>query len=104
MFELWSWWDFFTVIILVFALGMLVTGFMAVFFGTGKSRRLGGVLLALGLVMGIGYAFMAYTDTFLVQHSVDLSTVLVTTIQYVLAVAIGAILAGVVFLGAMIKS
>ena len=54
---------FLTVVILAFALVMLLAGIFTAYFGTGKSRTIGFVLLLVGLVVGALWVYLAgYSD------------------------------------------
>jgi hypothetical protein len=52
-------WEFLTVLMLTFALFMLLAGIFTAYFGSGKSRMIGIVLLVVGLVVGIIWIFGA---------------------------------------------
>jgi hypothetical protein len=46
-------WVLLTVFLLIFALGLFIAGIFTVYFGSGKSRGIGGGLLAGGIILGI---------------------------------------------------
>jgi len=94
-------WDFLTVLILVFALFMLLAGIFTAYFGSGKSRMIGVVLLVIGLVVGILWVVMGYSD---IGIKVDLSGVIWNAFVYIIAAVIGALAAIGVFLLAIMKS
>ena len=50
---------FLTVVILAFALVMVLAGIFTAYFGTGKSRTIGFILLAVGLVVGVLWVYLA---------------------------------------------
>ncbi len=94
-------WDFLTVLILVFALFMLLAGIFTAYFGSGKSRMIGVVLLVIGLVVGILWVVLGYSD---IGIKVDLSDVIWNAFVYIIAAVIGALAAIGVFLLAIMKS
>ncbi len=90
-----------TVLILVFALFMLLAGIFTAYFGSGKSRMIGVVLLVIGLVVGILWVVLGYSD---IGIKVDLSDVIWNAFVYIIAAVIGALAAIGVFLLAIMKS
>lgn len=47
-------WDLFvSMLLLVFAIGMLIAGIFTAYFGSGKSRAIGGVLFIVGIIIAI---------------------------------------------------
>lgn len=94
---------FITILILTFALFLVITGAFTAYFGSGKSRKIGGGLLGLGVVVGVGWGLAAGP-----WHSVGLNAglldVIVQAIVVILAAAIGAALAIGIFLLAIMKS
>lgn len=93
--------DFLTVLILVFALFMLLAGIFTAYFGSGKSRMIGVVLLVIGLVVGLLWVYLGYSD---IMIKVDLSSVIWNAFVYIIAAVIGALAAIGVFLLAIMKS
>ena len=48
-------WDLFvSMLMLVFAIGAIIAGLFTAYFGSGKSRAIGGVLLIIGLIFLVG--------------------------------------------------
>ncbi len=95
-------WEFLTVLILVFALFMLLAGIFTAYFGSGKSRMIGVVLLVIGLVVGILWAVLSMDSVGIIK--VDLSQVVWNAFLYIIAAVIGALIAIGVFLLAIMKS
>ncbi len=92
---------FLTVVILVFALFMLLAGIFTAYFGSGKSRMIGVVLLVVGLLVGIIWVVLgAFSDVI----NVDMSEVVWNAFLYIVAGVIGALIAIGVFLLAIMKS
>jgi hypothetical protein len=94
--------EFLTVLILVFALFMLLAGIFTAYFGSGKSRMIGVVLLVIGLVVGILWVVMGLDSVAIIE--VDLSTVIWDAFVNIIAAVVGALIAIGVFLLAIMKS
>ena len=107
-FDVWNWWTFLTVLILVFSLMLVVTGIFTAYFGSGKSRGIGAALLIIGFVIGFLYSIMASSYNFLpiedIGDNVFLSRVIMEAIMYLLAAILGALIALGVFLGSIMKA
>ncbi len=96
-----EWEGFLTVLLLTFGLFMVLAGAFTAYFGSGKSRMIGVVLLVIGLVVGILWVYLAgFTDTIVV----DVSDVVWTAFINILAAVIGALIAVGAFLLAIMKS
>ncbi|UCE80611.1 MAG: hypothetical protein JSV94_05510 [Methanobacteriota archaeon] len=94
--------EFLTVVILVFALFMLLAGVFTAYFGSGKSRMIGVVLVLIGLIVGVIWVVMGMDSVDVID--VNLSKVVWDGFLYILAGVIGAIAAIGVFLLAIMKS
>lgn len=94
--------EFLTVLILVFALFMLLAGIFTAYFGSGKSRMIGVVLLVVGLVVGILWVIMGMDSVAIID--VDLSKVIWDAFLFILSGVLGALAAIGVFLVAIMKS
>ena len=94
--------EFLTVLILVFALFMLLAGIFTAYFGSGKSRMIGVVLLVIGLVVGVLWVVMGLDSVEIID--VNVSKVVWDAFLYILAGLIGALAAVGVFLVAIMKS
>jgi len=94
--------DFLTVLILVFGLFMLLAGIFTAYFGSGKSRMIGVVLLVIGLVVGILWVVMGLDSVAVID--VDLGEVVWDAFLFILAGVLGALAAIGVFLVAIMKS
>ncbi|HUV61217.1 MAG TPA: hypothetical protein VMW71_03505 [Thermoplasmata archaeon] len=94
--------EFMTVIILVFALFMLLAGVFTAYFGSGKSRMIGMILVVIGLVVGLLWVVMGLDSVNVID--INLSKVIWDAFLYILAGVIGAIAAIGVFLLAIMKS
>jgi hypothetical protein len=97
--------DFLTVLVLVFGLFMILAGAFTAYFGSGKSRAIGGVLLVVGLVVGIFWIYISmYGGPQWVSLSTSLGTVVWDAFLNIIAAVIGALIAVGVFLLAIMKS
>lgn len=94
--------EFLTVLILVFALFMLLAGIFTAYFGSGKSRMIGVLLLVIGLVVGVLWAALSLGDNGAIN--VDLGNVIWNAFLYIVAGVLGALAAIGVFLVAIMKS
>lgn len=93
--------DFLTVMILTFGLFMILAGAFTAYFGSGKSRMIGVVLLVVGLVIGLIWIYLAgFTDVI----DVWLGDVVWTAFLNIIAAVIGALIAVGIFLLAIMKS
>lgn len=93
--------DFLTVLVLTFALFMVLAGAFTAYFGSGKSRTIGIVLLLVGLIVGIVWVYLGgFTDII----NVWLGDVVWAAFLNIIAAVIGALIAIGVFLLAIMKS
>ncbi|QLH74853.1 MAG: hypothetical protein HPY73_04970 [Methanomassiliicoccales archaeon] len=100
-------WEFLTVLVLTFALFMLVAGVFTAYFGSGKSRMIGIVLLVVGLVVGVIWVYGAMWgggDYIPLPEDVHISDVIWNAFVYIIAAVIGALIAIGAFLLAIMKS
>jgi len=94
-------WGFITVLLLVFGLFMVLAGAFTAYFGSGRSRAIGAVLLIIGLVVGLVWVYLAgFTDVI----NVELADVVWDAFINILAAVIGALIAVGFFLVAIMKS
>ncbi|HXY46839.1 MAG TPA: hypothetical protein VEK13_02935 [Thermoplasmata archaeon] len=98
-----QWYNFIAVLLLVFALFLILAGIFTAYFGSGKSRTIGVVLLVVGLVVGflIGYAYHAGD---FVATSNQLGFLIWQAFLVIVAAVIGALIAVGIFLVAIMKS
>jgi hypothetical protein len=93
--------EFLTVLLLTFGLFMLLAGAFTAYFGSGKSRMIGVVLLVVGLVVAVLWIYITGFSDIIV---VNLSTVVWDAFLNIIAAVIGALIAIGVFLLAIMKS
>lgn len=93
--------EFLTVLLMVFALVMILAGIFTAYFGSGKSRTIGVILLVVGLVVGILWTYLAgMTD----MVDIELGSVIWNAFLYILAGLIGVLAAVGIFLLAIMKA
>lgn len=104
-------WILLTVFLLIFALGLFIAGIFTVYFGSGKSRGIGGGLLAGGIILGILIVFMYNQDIlfpgFVSDANPGLSLwhdIIYPGLIYLGAAILGALAAVGLFLLAIMKS
>ena len=51
-------WEFLVILMLIFALAVLIAGLFTAYFGAGKSRKIGVVLILVGLIVGIMFTLV----------------------------------------------
>jgi len=96
--------SFLTIIVFVFALVMLVAGIFSGVFGSGKSRMMGGLLIVIGLIIAVVWAYLVGWSDIALFDDVAAWDLMVDVIIKVIAVAIGALAAVGIFLVAVMKS
>ena len=97
--------DFVSVIILAFAVILLLAGLFTAYFGNGKSRMTGILMLVCSIVVGILWIFLCGgfgTDAII--KDVDIWNVFLNALIYIAGALIGAIVAVGIFLVAVLKS
>jgi len=96
--------EFLTVLLMVFALVMILAGIFTAYFGSGKSRMIGVILLVIGLVVGIIWTFLGlgYGGNDIIY--VDLAGVIWTAFLYISAALIGTLAAVGIFLLTIMKA
>ncbi|UCG68844.1 MAG: hypothetical protein JSV09_13765 [Thermoplasmata archaeon] len=97
-------WEFITVLVLTFALFTLIAGIFTAYFGAGKSRKIGAVLIVLGLLVGLVYTLPPIRETTGIAEGIDISQIIIDSVIILIAAIIGACIALLLFLGAIMKS
>jgi hypothetical protein len=94
MYGLWS--IFGSICLLAFAIGMVVGGGFTTYFGSGKSRIVGGILTAIGIIALIFFIWMSYAPSYW-----DWGIVAKGVVGTVGAIVGGAIALGIFLVGIM---
>ncbi len=94
--------EFLTVLLMTLGLFLILAGVFTAYFGSGKSRTIGVVLLVIGLLVGIIWVGMRilYPDVI----DVSIGDTIWTAFVNILAALIGALIAIGAFLLAIMKS
>jgi hypothetical protein len=92
---------FVTILLLTFSLFLVITGAFTAYFGSGKSRKIGGGLLVGGLIVGLLSGWFAGPGT---PVGLNLGEIIIQSIGVILAAIIGAAAAIGLFLLAIMKS
>jgi hypothetical protein len=90
--------QFGAILLLVFGLFLILAGIFTAYFGSGKSRTIGVVLLVVGLVVGILTAYWYHNST------TALTPLIEESLLVIVAAVIGALAAIAIFLVAIMKS
>ncbi len=101
VFDTWNWEVFLFVILGLLALSLFVLGILTAYFGSGKSRTVGSLLLVAGIVIGI---IMFYFGHYRMPDIHLLQNVIIGAIFYIVAAIIGVVIGLLVFLGAIMKT
>jgi hypothetical protein len=91
---------FLTVLLMTLGLFLVLAGIFTAYFGSGKSRTIGVVLLVVGILVAVMWVALDYTDVI----SLDISETIWTAFINILAAVIGALIAIGAFLLAIMKS
>ena len=95
---------FLTDLLITFGLFSLAAGAFTAYFGSGKSRRIGVALIVLGLIVLLLVIFMFLYDIG-VDPNVQLwSSIIYPALVHIIGATVGAVVALVVFLVAIMKS
>ena len=94
---------FLTILLLTFAVFLVITGAFTAYFGSGKSRKIGGGLLVGGLAVGIVWGLGVGPLDF-IPNSINLLSLIIDTLIVLIAAIIGAVAAIGLFLLAIMKS
>ena len=84
---------FVSMLMLVFAIGSIIAGLFTAYFGSGKSRAIGGVLLLIGLIVALVFYNYSTGDLFGSREWVW------ETVKYGISAVIGAIIGALIALG-----
>ncbi len=96
-------WVFLDVLLLTFGLFALIAGAFTAYFGSGKSRTIGGGLAGLGVALWVVVAVLHLRDIG-VPNGLELLPVLKDALIVIGAVVVGALAAIGVFLVAIMRS
>lgn len=95
---------FLTVIFIAFAIVMILAGLFTAFFGSGRGRTIGLLILLVGVIVGGVWIWLTGLSDIEPFCNVELANVFAESLVNLIAVAIGAIVAVVIFLVGVMKS
>ncbi len=91
---------------LVFAIASVIAGIFTAYFGSGKSRAVGAILIVIGLIVGVIFLWGAHLLGFLGEPIgfLDFRGAIVSGIIAVIGAVVGALIALGIFLLAIMKA
>jgi hypothetical protein len=91
---------------LVFAIASIIAGIFTAYFGSGKSRAVGGILVVIGLLVFVIFLYGAGLLEFIgtPEGLLDFSGTIVRGIVAILSALVGAVIALGIFLLAIMKA
>ena len=98
---------FLGMLLLVFAIASVIAGIFTAYFGSGRSRAIGGVLILIGLIIGVLFLWGAGLLTSIMGTPIgllDIAGTVTNGISSVIGAIIGALLALGIFLLAIMKA
>lgn len=90
---------FIAIMLLIMGLALLILGIFAAYFGSGKVRAFGLVLAVVGIIIGV--------ITYLIKRDLGISnfaSLIETGALYLISAIIGAVIALLIFLAALLKT
>ena len=101
-----EWYHYFlSMLTLVFAVASIIAGIFTAYFGSGKSRAVGAVLIIIGLIVGIIFLWFAgILGGFLGDAPISFVGVVVDSVLAVIGAVVGALIALGIFLLAIMKA
>ena len=97
-------WQFLTILLLTFGLFLILAGIFTAYFGSGKSRTIGVVLLVVGLAVGVLTGYFYHTGALSGGPTDQLGSLIWEAFLVIIAAVIGALAAVGIFLVAIMKS
>jgi hypothetical protein len=97
---------FLSMMMLVFAIASIIAGIFTAYFGSGKSRAVGAILIIIGLIVGVVFLWGANLLGFMGTpvELLDFSGTIVNGIIAVIGAVVGALIALGIFLLAIMKA
>lgn len=100
-----EWYHYFlSMLTLVFAVASIIAGIFTAYFGSGKSRAVGAVLIIIGLIVGIIFLWFAGILGFMGDAPISFVGVVVDSVLAVIGAVVGALIALGIFLLAIMKA
>lgn len=97
---------FLSMMTLVFAIASIIAGIFTAYFGSGKSRAVGAILIIIGLIVGVIFLWGTNQFTFMGTpiNILNFENVIVNGIIAVVGAVVGALIALGIFLLAIMKA
>ena len=95
---------FLSMLMLVFAVASIIAGIFTAYFGSGKSRIVGGILIIIGLIVGVLFLWGANLLTFMGEPPISFVGTVTNGIVAVIGAIVGALIALGIFLLAIMKA
>lgn len=95
---------FLSMLMLVFAVASIIAGVFTAYFGSGKSRAVGAILIVIGLVVGVLFLWFAGILAFMGVAPFSFEGYVVNGVVAVIGAIIGALIALGIFLLAIMKA
>lgn len=95
---------FMSMLTLVFAIASIIAGIFTAWFGSGKSRAVGAILIVIGLIVFVIFLWGAGLATFLGTAPINFVGVVTNGIVAVIGAVVGALIALGIFLLAIMKA
>ncbi len=95
---------FLSMLMLVFAVASVIAGIFTAYFGSGKSRAVGAILIVIGLIVGVLFLWFAGILTFMGTAPFSFAGYVVNGVVAVIGAIIGALIALGIFLLAIMKA
>jgi hypothetical protein len=96
--------NFLSMLTLVFAIASIIAGIFTAYFGSGKSRAVGAILIIIGLIVGVLFLWFGELLGFMGNPPISFKNVIVDGIVAVIGAVIGALIALGIFLLAIMKA
>lgn len=94
-----TWGIFVAMMLLIMGLALLILGLFAAYFGSGKVRAFGAILAVVGIILGL--------ITYLIRRDLgitDFATLIYDGALYLISAIVGAVIALLIFLAALLKT
>ncbi|HKM09177.1 MAG TPA: hypothetical protein VJX93_01630 [Candidatus Methanomethylophilaceae archaeon] len=100
----WDIMSFLTILIFVFAIVLMIAGVFSAYFGSGKSRTYGIIMLIVGLVVLVVWAYLVGWSDIALFNEVQTLDIMIDALISFLAILLGALVAVGIFLVTVLKS
>jgi hypothetical protein len=98
------WFIFLAVLLIVFALALIAAGAFTAYFGSGRSRAIGGGLMGTGIAIGLIVLVMFWYDILFPHNMLLIDHIIVPGLIYIISALLGALAAVGLFIFAIMKA